>query len=353
MKLAHHGTEFIVIGENIHTTRVLLRKGKHITVRPDGAEVIRFADTQGETRELLIPEAVKKSSEFQEGRVKHIKVAVLHAMKDSGEQRDNALEYLRVQVSRQIANGADYLDLNVDEISLREREQQEAMVWLVQLIERMSSVPVCIDSSNAETIRIGLETCRNPAGKAMLNSASLERISSLDVALKFQTPVVVTAAGESGMPQDTGMRVDNASRLVDQALKKGIALHDIYIDPLIFPISVDSAFGGHALEAFATLRSRYGAQIHLTGGLSNISFGLPCRRLINDVFFILAIEAGADSGIIDPATSSPAHVFGLDRSSVAFRLAEAVLRGADCGCKAFLKAFRKGDLNAIATPVNA
>lgn len=349
MKLAHGRVPFIVIGENIHTTRVVLRKGKHVTTLPTGEEVLRFSDAQGVTRDLFIPESVRRSSDFEEGRIKHVKAAVLVAMKGSGEQRDVAIEYLRHQTQRQIAAGADYLDLNVDEISIRESEQQAAMVWLVQFVEEISTVPLCVDSSNPETIRIGLAACRNPRGKAMLNSASLERISALDVALEHRCPLVATAAGESGMPQDAQMRVDHASRLVDTALGKGIAIEDLYVDPLIFPISVDSAFGLHALDAIRQLRARYGPTIHITGGLSNVSFGLPCRKLINDVFLVLAIEAGADSGIVDPVTSAPADVFATDRTTSAYKLAENVLLGEDRSCKAFLKAFRRGELAASHT----
>jgi len=347
VRLANSEKNFIVIGENIHTTRVLLRKGKHIAVLPDGREAVRFTDLQGNTRELEIPESVRRSSDFEEGRVKHMKSAVLAAMRGSGAQRDAGIEYLRYQVTRQIRAGADYLDLNVDEISVKEADQQSAMVWLVEFVEAISSVPVSVDSSNPETIRLGLKACRNGSGRAMLNSASLERLASLDVAVEYGAPVVVTAAGETGMPQDTPMRVENASRMVDLALAKGIAPDRIYVDPLIFPISVDAAFGSHALEAIRTLRGRYGPDIHITGGLSNVSFGLPCRRLVNDVFCILAIEAGADSGIVDPATTNYAEVLTTDRTTVGYRLAETMLGGGDRDCKAFLRAFRKGELDAF------
>ena len=73
-----------------------------------------------------------------------------------------------------------------------------------------------------------------------------------------------------------------------------------YVDPLVFPVSVDGAFGRHCLDAIRELRARFGPDIHITGGMSNVSFGIPGRRLINDVFLRLAVEAGADSGIIDP-----------------------------------------------------
>jgi cobalamin-dependent methionine synthase I len=156
--------------------------------------------------------------------------------------------------------------------------------------------------------------------------------------------VIVTAAGQKGMPQNDDERVVNASSMVDAALAKGIAVRDIYIDALVFPISVDSQFGNHCFQAIRRLREQYGPEIHITGGLSNVSFGLPCRRLINDVFLNLAVEAGADSGIIDPVSSNIAQVLAVDKESKEYRLAEDVLLGRDRHCKNFLRAYRKGEL---------
>jgi 5-methyltetrahydrofolate--homocysteine methyltransferase len=129
--------------------------------------------------------------------------------------------------------------------------------------------------------------------------------------------------------------------MVDAALAKGIDLKDIYVDPLMFPISVDQNFGNHVFDAIRALREKYGPEIHITGGFSNVSFGLPCRHLINDAFFVLAIEAGADSGIIDPVTNNPATVFTVDQSSFAFQCAVDMLLGQDRRCKTFLKSYRK------------
>jgi 5-methyltetrahydrofolate--homocysteine methyltransferase len=82
--------------------------------------------------------------------------------------------------------------------------------------------------------------------------------------------------------------------------------------------------------------------------MSNVSFGLPNRRLINDVFLVLAIEAGADSGIVDPITNPPERAFALDRSARPFELALDVLTGADRHCRAYVKAFRAGELELAA-----
>ena len=112
--------------------------------------------------------------------------------------------------------------------------------------------------------------------------------------------MIVTAAGETGMPSDSAERVAKRSEMIERALASGIPIERIYVDPLVFPISVDGDFGEHCLAAIRELRARYGPELHITGGMSNVSFGIPQRRLINDVFLVMAIEAGADSGIIDP-----------------------------------------------------
>jgi 5-methyltetrahydrofolate--homocysteine methyltransferase len=82
--------------------------------------------------------------------------------------------------------------------------------------------------------------------------------------------------------------------------------------------------------------------------MSNVSFGLPNRRLINDAFLMLAIEAGADSGIVDPVTNPPERALALDRSARPLELALDVLSGADRHCKAYMKAYRKGELELAA-----
>ena len=118
----------------------------------------------------------------------------------------------------------------------------------------------------------------------MLNSASLERVEALDLAIRYGAKVIVTAAGGAGMPSSAAERVDNVSRMVESALAKGIPITDLFVDPLVFPIAVDGNFGLHTLDAIRTIRSRYGPEIRITGGMSNVSFGIPARKLMNTVF---------------------------------------------------------------------
>ena len=339
-----NGGKFIIIGENIHTTRIVRRKGKLVNERPNGDEAVRYLDNNKKRRYLVIPEKIKQTQDYQEGRVKHITVAIQSAMSGQGPESDEGMKYLYSLAQRQINAGADFLDLNVDEISVKPEEQQIAMQWIVKTIQPISSVPLSIDSSSIDTLKIGLETSSNHQGRVLLNSASLERLDALDLVKQHDTQVIVTAAGEAGMPQNADERVANASRMVENTLSKGISIEDIFIDPLVFPISVDAEFGNHCLDAIRLLRQRYGNEIHITGGFSNVSFGLPSRRLINDVFINLAVDAGADSGIIDPVTSKIQDVLNIDRNSRPYQLAQEMLLGVDLYCKNFLRAYRKGEL---------
>ncbi|MAE18678.1 hypothetical protein CMK12_07075 [Candidatus Poribacteria bacterium] len=337
-------SKFIIIGENIHTTRVVLRKGKLVSERPNGDEVVRYLDRNKKRRYLVIPEKIKQTQDYRNGRVKHITIAIQSAMSGQESEANEGMEYLYSLAQRQISAGADFLDLNVDEISLKSDKQKEAMQWIVQTIQPISSIPLSIDSSNIDTLRIGLETCSNHQGRVLLNSASLERLEALDLAKQYDTQVIVTTAGESGMPQNTEERVANASQIIEAALAREVAIKDIFIDPLVFPISVNAEFGNHCLDAIRLLRQRYGPEIHITGGFSNVSFGLPCRRLVNDVFISLAVDAGANSGIIDPTTSKIQSVLNIDRGAKPYQLAEKMLLGGDLYCKNFLRAYRKKEL---------
>lgn len=336
MRLAERA--FTVIGENVHTTRVVLLKGKRVTALPGGGEALRFTDAQGRPCLLPISEKIKGAQDYQEGRVKHVKIALLAAMTGAEE----GMEYLRFMVRRQEQAGADFLDLNADEISLRYEEQRQAMQWLVRAVKEMSPLPLAVDSSRVETLRAGLEAMEGR--RCLLNSASLERLEALDLAREHGAELVISAAGEKGMPEGTEGRLVNAARMVEAALARGFTPETLYIDPLVFPISVDTQFGGHCLEAIRQLRARYGPQIHVTGGFSNTSFGLPCRQIINEVFLLLAMEAGADSGIVDPVSSPLERVVALDRGSRPFQLTEQMLLGGDLNCKNFLRAYRKGEL---------
>lgn len=335
---------FTVIGENIHTSRIVLRKGKRFATH-GGVEGVEFVSVDGTQGLLAISETMRESQAYDEGRIKHIALAVETAMA-GGDDAPTGYEYLRRVVVDQEQTGAHYLDVNVDEISLKPVEQRKAMAWLVGYVRSLTTLPISVDSSDSTVIETGLDVAAgNEDGRPMLNSASLERAEAVDLAVEYGARVIVTAAGADGMPSDAAERIDNASRMVEAALGAGIAMGDVFVDPLVFPISVDGAFGLHTLDAIREIRRRFGAEIHITGGMSNVSFGIPARKLMNAVFINLAVEAGADSGIIDPVMNPLSAVFSADRNSAPYRLAEDVLLGRDEHCMNYIRAWRKGALN--------
>jgi len=338
------GGELLIIGENIHTTRALRRKGKGI-VENNGVETIAYTDSMGTQRYLPVPDSFKEQQAYQQGQIKHVMIAVNSAMAGD-DSADESLTYIRQLVDKQSRANADFLDLNVDEISWKLDDQKAAIKWLVSTVQTMTELPLSIDSSNVEVIATGLSAYDPGNGRPLLNSASLERMEALDLAQEYNARVVVTAAGESGMPDGAEERVKNASRMVDAAVKKGFALGDLFVDPLVFPASVDKVFGIHCLDAIRELRTKYGADIHITGGVSNASFGIPGRKLINEVFLILSVEAGADGGIIDPVVSDPVEVFGMNRKSDAYQMAEDVILGRDEFCQKYITAWRKGEIGS-------
>ena len=137
------------------------------------------------------------------------------------------------------------------------------------------------------------------------------------------------------------------SAVVEEAIARRIPPELLYVDPLVLPVAVEPDAPGHVLEAARQLRARYGDAIHLTGGLSNVSFGMPERRLLNDVFIDLAADAGIDSGIIDPVASDLTRVFGADRETRPYQLAADMLLGRDAFGGAYVAAFRAGELAPV------
>jgi 5-methyltetrahydrofolate--homocysteine methyltransferase len=335
---------FTLIGENVHTTRIVLRKGKRFVTR-GGVDGVDFTSEDGEAGLLPISDSMLASQAYREGRIKHIALAVEAAM-EGGANAETGLEYLKRVVRDQERTGADYLDVNVDEISLKTIEQRRAMEWLVGYVRSLSDLPISVDSSDISVIETGLRAAVGGNRRPLLNSASLERTEAVQLASDFGARVIVTAAGAEGMPSDAPERVDNASRMVEAALSTGIDIGDVFVDPLVFPISVDSSFGLHTLDAIRTLRGRFGGDINITGGMSNVSFGIPARKLMNAAFINLTVEAGADSGIIDPVMNPLSDVFATDRDSKPYRLAEDVLLGRDEFCMNYITAWRKGALES-------
>ncbi len=328
-------SEFKIIGENIHTTRSIKLGGVR-TKEIDSKIVISYRKKGDEFSVMDIPKHFEDTQPYKQGQLKHFMIAIWHGMNGNKSQ---GIDYIKWEIERQTSNSASYLDINVDEYSYKIEDQIEAMRWLVDIVKEYAKIPVSIDSSNPEIIKAGLDQYDNHM-RPMVNSLSLERKDLVEAIVEFDAQVVVSAASESSMPEDSNERIENLTNLIDYSTSKGLLLEDLFIDPLIFPISVSSSYGTDALEAISKIKNEW-PEVNITGGMSNVSFGLPKRRLVNDVFISLAIDAGANSGIINPVESKIDRILSIDKNSEAFSITKDMLEGRDEFCVNYLSAFRE------------
>ena len=333
--------QYIIVGENIHCTRVRMTSGKFVTTLPDGRSALVF-QADGQARHLPIPENIVAGAEWQNGKVRHVAVAMWQGLYGKPEDRAAGIGYLTAMAREQAAHGAHFLDLNVDEFSMDQDEKLRAVVWAVGVLQQASTLPLSIDSSNAEILKAGTAACDRGRGKPLINSVSLERAASIPVAAAAGAKVIAGATGESSMPETVADRLANMAKLMTQLQSHGIAREDIYLDPLVFPVSVNSINGVAVLEAVKALRETYGPSIHFAPGLSNVSFGLPKRPLINQIFAFLCLQQGCDGGIVDPLQINDRVFQKLDTASEPFRLVKELLLGQDEFGMNYITAAREG-----------
>ncbi len=244
------------------------------------------------------------------------------------EKKDAA--FVQDLARKQVISGADALDVNV---GTRIHTEVEDMKWGIKAIQEVVGVPLCIDSPNPSALEAGLTQHK---GKAIINSVTAEkkRVNGILPLLKrFHSKVIGLTMDDTGLPKDMRTRYTITERLVDLLTQEGVALDDIYIDPLIRPISTDSGCGWTVLEAMEKISDSF-KEIHLICGLSNISFGLPRRGLLNRVFLSLAMSRGLDAVILDP----------LDKEMISMIRAGEALLGKDEYCTKYLSFFREGKL---------
>lgn len=240
----------------------------------------------------------------------------------------NDAEFIRKLARRQMEAGADYIDVNCGTFASNE---PELLSWLVQEVQQeLDGMPVCIDSFNPSAVEAALKVHR---GKALLNSISgeKERYEAMEpLIVKYGCKVVVLSMDdESGIPPDAITRSRIASGIIDNLCSKGVETGDIYVDPLIQPISVDSKNGMIAAETIKMVREKY-PEAHAICGLSNVSFCLPERKVLNQAYMVICAAYGLDSLILDP------------EDSIIMRMvfATEALLDRDPYCKRYLQAHR-------------
>jgi 5-methyltetrahydrofolate--homocysteine methyltransferase len=314
----------IVIGENFNSTRKIKATSQRV-VEEDGKTGIKYTDLDGKNRILdctdIIPEDPAERNSFM---IPHIAQALRH--------RD--MNYISWAIKNQEKHGAHIIDLCVDEMSVFPEERFEWIKWTVETAQKVTDSIVAIDSSDSQTIYAGLEAHDGSKNRPAINSFNLEdgRQELVPMAKDHGALLFANASGNAGMPQNAEERVVNLSTCMDMMDQDSIPMEDRFLDPLVFPVGAGPEFGMHYLDAVRELRKKY-PEVHLFGGHSNVSFGLPQRKLMNDVFVSLSIQAGCDTAMIDPVMNNPA---GL----VDFMFAANALSGKDEYSMKYLKHIR-------------
>ncbi len=251
-------------------------------------------------------------------------------VKKAIEEKD--VEFIKTRAIEQTESGADYLDVCA---STAPEVEVETLVWLMDIIQEAVDTPLCIDSPNAKTIEAVFKYAKKPG---IINSVSAEGdkceiIYPLIQGTDWQ--VIALTCDDNGIPKNVQTRIDIARNLVEKAMEYDITPDRIYLDPLVISIATDNKSVWNFIETMKEIKEIY-PTIKITSGLSNISFGMPLRKIINQNFLTIAAFSGMDSAIMDPC----------NRDIITTLLAAEVLVGRDRNCRKFNDAFRKGKIGS-------
>lgn len=259
-------------------------------------------------------------------RINTVRNRVLEAYQEKNS------EYIREEAIRQAKAGADVIDINA---GTNIDVEPSNMAWAVEIVQKTVDIPLCIDSPNPQTIRAGLDACRDKKN-AWLNSITLEKKrmdSILPLAKEYNCPVIALCIDEEGVPKTAEGRIEIAKRLIEVVDSYGIPLENLYLDPLIEPISIQTDRGLVCLQAVRGIKSA-NSEIKTVICLSAISFGLPDRKLINGVYLPFLMYEGIDAVFLDP----------LDSKLMSRLKAAEMLLDRDKYCLNYISAYRDGRL---------
>src|SRR6266849_1796294 len=209
--------------------------------------------------------------------------------------RRGDLSRVEIDVAQQVAGGAMVLDVNM---GAPLADETELMVAAIKLIQSVTDVPLCLDSSIIEVLDAGLATYE---GKALVNSVTAEdeRLEAiLPLVKKYGAAVIGLPNDEEEIPEEPARRVELTRKLIHVATEKyKIGVEDIMIDPLAMPVGADTLHPTRTIETIALIRDEFG--VNMTLGASNVSFGMPDRHSIAATFLPIAISHGLTSAIMD------------------------------------------------------
>jgi 5-methyltetrahydrofolate--homocysteine methyltransferase len=237
-------------------------------------------------------------------------------------------EFIQSVAEAQAAAGAHYIDVNAGTFLEREVDY---LPWMVETVQAAVDRPLCLDSPNPKALERALQVHR---GEAMINSISLEEDrynALLPVVSRQPCKVVALCMARASMPVTAEDRIGVAAELIEGLTGNGVAVENIFVDPLVQPVSVDIRMGPAVLDAISGIMTRFPG-VQTVCGLSNISYGLPARRLINRHFLSLAVARGLTAAILDPT----------DAELMAGLLTVRMLLGQDEYCSEFIEAYGQG-----------
>ncbi|HUS57201.1 MAG TPA: dihydropteroate synthase [Planctomycetota bacterium] len=246
------------------------------------------------------------------------------------EKRDSA--FIQKEARKQFDAGATYIDVNAGTSVSREVED---LKWLVQTVQAAVDAPLCIDSPSHEAQAQALALHK---GLPLVNSITAEKERAeaiLPLVKKYNARVVGLTMGSGGMPASKEERMEAAAQIVAMVKGAGICLENLYFDPAVSAVSADQKAALDVAATVKELKTTY-EEAHVICGLSNISFGLPQRNVLNRTYLALLMAQGLDAVIIDPT----------EKHMMATLLAAHVLLGKDDFCMDYIMAEREGRLPA-------
>jgi 5-methyltetrahydrofolate--homocysteine methyltransferase len=245
---------------------------------------------------------------------------------------DRDAEFIQNLARKQVDGGAHWLDVNAGTHPDREVDD---MLWLINLIQAVTDVTLCLDSANPKALVAAMGAVKKTP---MINSISGEpdRLSTvLPIVAQHGCEVIALAMDDKGIPADADGRLAVVHKLFEATRAVNVPDEKVYVDALVMTIATNTDAGRMTLDTIRAIRGEF-PQAHISLGLSNVSFGLPVRSLVNRTFLTLAIAAGMDTAIIDPN----------DRELKAALFATDLLLGDDKHCLNYTRAFRTGLLEA-------
>lgn len=235
------------------------------------------------------------------------------------------------QARRQAEAGATHIDVNAGADPEREADD---MAWLAAIVAEATELPLCFDSASAAALEAGLSQCNRPGTLINSITGEAERLAIvLPLVVKYETGVIALTMDDSGIPEDSDGRMAITRALAQAVQAQGVGLDRVYFDHLIRPASTNPGQARHILDAIAATRQEF-PDAHVAMGLSNISFGIPKRNLLNRTFLAMLIAAGADGVIIDPC----------EEGMMATLFAARAVLGLDEYCMDYITAYRDGRL---------